>query len=59
MSSTYLQTLSLKEDVEEIDRSLNDFFSERQAAIDRQNIAWNSYDAEMLEIGDVKSQDEE
>lgn len=53
MSSTYRQTMSLREDAEDITNSLNDFFSQRQGAIDLQNEAWNNYDKEMLEIGEV------
>ena len=58
MDSTYRQTLSLREDAEDITNSLNDFFSQRQSAIDLQNEAWHNYDKEMLEIGEVADDDD-
>lgn len=59
MSSTLDRTMSLREDAEDITNSLNDFFAERQAAIDLQNEAWHNYDQELLEIGEVQDGEDE
>lgn len=58
MSSTLQQTMSLRADAEDITNSLNNFFTERQAAIELQNEAWHNYDLELLEIGEVEEEDD-
>ena len=49
---------SLRADSEDITNSLNDFFAQRQAAINLQHEALNNYDLEILRIGEFKDPDE-